>query len=207
MSSPADRRQQESQSMIVKDVPQKGSRGNVVASRNRFGQFQRARVSPDQPGTPAQRASWANMKDLSRLWNELGQARWAAWRRLAAEVHSRPKLNQSGPLDGCQLFKKLNRVLATCGREPLLDPPPLPTSARTRSSGSRSATPGADWLSNCGFHQRQPGTRSRLWRTSWSIAGRPSTPARARMTCTPFSGSCHPPSVVRATSPNCIWRS
>jgi hypothetical protein len=66
------------------------------------------------------------MTALSRLWNELGQARWAAWRRLAATVHSRPALSQSGPLDGCQLFKKLNRVLATCGREPLLDPPPLP---------------------------------------------------------------------------------
>jgi hypothetical protein len=112
--------------MRVADVPQRGSRGGVVASRNRFGQFQRERVAPDQPGTAAQRASWENMTDLSRLWNELSEERWAAWRRLAAEVHSRPKLSQSGPLDGCQLFKKLNRVLATCGREPLLDPPPRP---------------------------------------------------------------------------------
>jgi hypothetical protein len=112
--------------MRVLDVPQKGARGNTVASRNRFGRFQRERVSPNQPGTAAQRASWANMKDLSRLWNGLGQPRWDAWRRLAATVHSRPSLSHSGPLDGCQLFKKLNRVLATCGREPLLDPPPLP---------------------------------------------------------------------------------
>jgi hypothetical protein len=66
------------------------------------------------------------MADLSRLFNQLGQARWDAWRRLAATVRSRPSLNQSGPLDACQLFKKLNRVLATCGREFLLDPPPLP---------------------------------------------------------------------------------
>jgi len=67
------------------------------------------------------------MTALSRLWNELTNERRAAWRRLAAEVHSRPNLNQSGVLDGCQLFKKINRVLATCGREPLLDPPPLPS--------------------------------------------------------------------------------
>ncbi len=66
------------------------------------------------------------MTDLSLLWNRLGQPRWKAWRELAASVRSRPSLNQSGLLDGCQLFKKLNRVLATCGREPLLDPPPLP---------------------------------------------------------------------------------
>jgi hypothetical protein len=112
--------------MRVLDVPQKGARGNTVASRNRFGQFQRERVSPNQPATAAQRAAWASMTALSRLWNELGQARWDAWRRLAATVHSRPALSQSGRLDGCQLFKKLNRVLATCGREPLLDPPPMP---------------------------------------------------------------------------------
>ena len=36
------------------------------------------------------------------------------------------QLGQSGPLDGAQLFKKINTVLATCRREPLLDPPPLP---------------------------------------------------------------------------------
>jgi len=112
--------------MKISDVPQRGSRGRVVASRNRFGQFLRERVSPNQPGTPAQREAWGSMTDLSRIWNELTEERWAAWRQLAAEVESRPNLNQSGALDGCQLFKKLNRVLATCGREPLLDPPPLP---------------------------------------------------------------------------------
>ena len=112
--------------MRVLDVPQKGARGDIVASRNRFGRFLRTRVDPDQPGTPAQRMARDNMTDLSWLWNRLGQARWKAWRELAATVRSRPSLNQSGPLDGCQLFKKLNRVLATCGREPLLDPPPLP---------------------------------------------------------------------------------
>jgi len=112
--------------MRVLDVPQKGARGKTVASRNRFGRFLRERVSPNQPGTPAQRAAWANMKDLSRLWNELGQPRRDAWRRLAETVPSRPSLSQSGLLDPCQLFKKLNRVLATCGREPLLDPPPRP---------------------------------------------------------------------------------
>jgi len=112
--------------MRVLEVPQKGARGDIVASRNRFGQFHCKRVSPDQPGTAAQRAARDNMTDLSRLWNGLGPARWKAWRTLAATVHSRPSLNQSGPLDGCLLFKKLNRVLATCGRKPLLDPPPLP---------------------------------------------------------------------------------
>jgi len=112
--------------MKILDVPQSGSRGNIVASRNRFGQFQCERVPRDQPGTAAQHGVWGTMTTLSRLWNELAEEQRVAWRRLAGKVHSRPKLGQSGPLDGCQLFKKLNSVLATCGRELLLDPPPLP---------------------------------------------------------------------------------
>lgn len=63
---------------------------------------------------------------MSRLWNELAEERRVAWRRRALEVHSRPNLNQAGTLDGCQLFKKINSVLATCQRELLFDPPPLP---------------------------------------------------------------------------------
>ena len=67
------------------------------------------------------------MTELSRVWNELSDERREAWRRLAKEVHSRPTLGQSGPLDGpILLFKKINTVLRTCGRELLLDPPPLP---------------------------------------------------------------------------------
>jgi hypothetical protein len=112
--------------VIFQDVPQRGKRGNIVASRNRFGQYQKLFVSPKQPGTAAQRGVWGNMTEFSRVWNELSNERRAAWRRRALEVRSRPRLGQSGPLDGAQLFKKINSVLATCGREPLLDPPPLP---------------------------------------------------------------------------------
>jgi hypothetical protein len=112
--------------MKIADVPQRGKRGRIVASRNRFGQFHREQVSLKQPCTPAQQAAWGNMKDLSQMWNELTEPQWNAWRTRAQGVHSRPRLGQSGPLDGCQLFKKINRVLATCGREPQLDPPPSP---------------------------------------------------------------------------------
>jgi hypothetical protein len=104
----------------------RGARGNVVASRNRFGDYDRERVSPDAHPTPARLRVWSNMGVLSDLWNEIGQARRIAWHRLADELHSRPRLGQFGRLDGRLLFLKLNRVLATCGREPLLDPPPLP---------------------------------------------------------------------------------
>jgi hypothetical protein len=98
----------------------------TVASQNRAGPYHRDRVKPHHPRTAAQHAVWENMADLSWLWNHLSEEQWAAWRRLAPQVRTRPKMGTRCPLDGCQLFKKINRVLATCHREPLLDPPPRP---------------------------------------------------------------------------------
>jgi hypothetical protein len=108
------------------DVPQKGKRGKIVASRNHFGPYVKEFVPPQQPGTASQRGVWGNMTDFSRMWNELGEERWTAWRRLALQVRSRPNLGKSAALHGALLLKKLNTVLRTCGRAPLLDPPPLP---------------------------------------------------------------------------------
>jgi hypothetical protein len=112
--------------MRFQDVPQKGKRGKVIASRNRFGPYHKEFVSPNQPGTRAQLAVWGSMTEFSRVWNELSDERREAWHRRASEVESRKSLGQSGALDGILLFKKSNTVLRTCGREPLLDPPPLP---------------------------------------------------------------------------------
>jgi hypothetical protein len=121
--------------MKFRDVPQSGSRGNTVASRNRSGPYHRQRVAPDQPATNAQCATWDNMADASRLWNLLEEERRVGWEEFAKSVHSRPNLGLSGPLSGCLLFKKLNRVLATCLRPPLLDPPPLPEFERNPVEG------------------------------------------------------------------------
>ncbi len=112
--------------MRFQDVPQKGKRGKIIASRNHFGPYQKQFVAPKQPGTAAQREVWGHMTEFSRVWNELSDERREAWRRQAEDVHSRPSLGQSGTLDGAQFFKKINLVLRTCGRELLLDPPPLP---------------------------------------------------------------------------------
>jgi len=105
---------------------QRGALGDTVASRNRFGEYDRERVIPQHPRTVLQLGAWGNMGDLNKLWNGLREEQRVAWRRLALEVNSRSNLGQSAALDGPLLFKKLNRVLATCGRAPLFDPPPLP---------------------------------------------------------------------------------
>jgi hypothetical protein len=106
--------------------PQSGAQGDIVASRNRSGQFLRKRVSPRNPRTTAQRRACENMRIFSRLWNHLTEAQRAARCAAAGNVLSRPKLGKLRPLDGQKFFNKINTVLATCGREPLLDPPPRP---------------------------------------------------------------------------------
>jgi len=138
--------------------PQSGARGDEVASRNRSGQFLRKRVSPKNPRTAAQRRVRKYMRTFSRLWNQITEPQRAAWCTGACEVLSRPKLGKPRPLDGQKFFNKINTVLAICGREPLLEPPPRPdfgpnpVVALTASSGpggialmlSLSETPAED---------------------------------------------------------------
>jgi hypothetical protein len=106
--------------------PQSGAQGDLVASRNRSGQFLRQRVSPRNPRTAAQRRVRKFMSTFSRLWNKLTEPQRIAWCAAACQVLSRPKLGKPRPLDGQKFFNKINTVLALCGREPLLEPPPRP---------------------------------------------------------------------------------
>ena len=106
--------------------PQSGALADIVASRNRSGQFLRKRVTPRNPRTAAQRRARKNIRKCALLWNQLTEPQRAAWCAAACEVLSRPRLGKPRPLDGQKFFNKINTVLATCGREPLLDPPPRP---------------------------------------------------------------------------------
>jgi hypothetical protein len=106
--------------------PQSGARGDEVASRNRSGQFLRQRVSPKNPRTAAQRRVRKYMRTFSQLWSKITEPQRAAWCAGACEVLSQPKLGKPRPLDGQKFFNKINTVLAICGYEPLLEPPPRP---------------------------------------------------------------------------------
>jgi hypothetical protein len=112
--------------MKTRRKEERGALGHTVASRNRFGDYVRERVVPRNVSTPARRRVWSNMAALSDLWNQITEEQREGWHRLAGQVRTRPRLGQSGRLDGRLLFLKLNSVLATCGRPPLIDPPPLP---------------------------------------------------------------------------------
>lgn len=112
--------------MKIRDIPQKGRRGRIVASRNRFGQYHREEGAHKNRHTPAQERARGSLTWFVRLYNEISEERREGWRRLAQEVESRPWQGESSPLDGPSVFRKLNTVLELCGRAPLLDAPPKP---------------------------------------------------------------------------------
>jgi hypothetical protein len=112
--------------MKVHKPPQSGSLGDVVAKRNRFGQYETKKIFPKNRNTAAMRRARGNLAKFSQLWNNITDEQRVAWWRRALEVRSRPRLGQSGALTGQTLFVKINTVLATCGYEPGMDPPPLP---------------------------------------------------------------------------------
>jgi hypothetical protein len=112
--------------MKTADVPQKGTRGKVVASRNRFGQYHRERTPHKNHRTAAQKRVRGTMGELAQLWNQISEERRIGWRARAREAHTRRWMGKCSELDGPLLFKKLNSVLATCGKGFLLDAPLLP---------------------------------------------------------------------------------
>jgi hypothetical protein len=111
--------------MKVRKPPQSGSLGDIVAKRNRYGQYETKKASPRNPNTAALRRVRGYMTRFSQLWNRITEEQREGWRQRAEEVRSRPRLGQSGKLTGQTLFVKLKAVLALCGYDPLMDAPPI----------------------------------------------------------------------------------
>jgi len=101
-----------------------GKCGNMVWQRNRYGQICYPAFIPANPRTPAQQAIRGIFGAVSKRWRTLTEEQRLAWIAAAATILSKPRLAQSGPLTGCQLFVKVNVYLAHRG-QPQVDLPPL----------------------------------------------------------------------------------
>ncbi|MFN2169403.1 MAG: hypothetical protein ACK2U9_24485, partial [Anaerolineae bacterium] len=101
-----------------------GKCGNMVWQRNRYGQICYPAFIPANPRTPAQQAIRGIFGAVSQRWRTLTEEQRLAWIAAAATILSKPRLAQSGPLTGCQLFVKVNVYLAYRG-QPQVDLPPL----------------------------------------------------------------------------------
>lgn len=104
--------------------PRSGKRGNMVASRNHFGSYERAHASPKKDRTPAQQRTTAGFGVISRAWSRLTEAQRQAWMARAGHSRSRSRLGESYTLTGQTYFMRVNSLRAASGLSLLTDPPP-----------------------------------------------------------------------------------
>ena len=113
--------------MIIKDIPQTGKCGQTVTWPGRTGLIRRNLVTPKNPRTDSQMVIRDNLAQQARQFDLLTQAQQDAWSTAASDYKSAPRLGQSGPLTGLQLFTKVNCTLALLGQEAVIVPPENPT--------------------------------------------------------------------------------
>jgi hypothetical protein len=112
--------------MKILDIPQSGKRGLYVSMGGRNGQVSRAWVVPANPRTESQMDVRRALGNVTARWRTLTEEQRSAWRAAAKTKNSVPRLGQSGPLTGSQLFAKINCSLATLGADQVTAPPPFP---------------------------------------------------------------------------------
>ena len=113
--------------MKILDVPQSGSMGGVTSSRNRFGQYRRARATPVNPRSAAQGTQRSRMSANAALWRTLTGLQRAGWTDLGLGIVRSDSLGQSYNLTGFQAFCSVNNILATCSTAGVLAAPALVT--------------------------------------------------------------------------------
>ena len=112
--------------MKILDIPQSGKRGLYVSQGGRYGQISRMLVIPGNPRTASQLDVRRAFGSAAARWRTLTEDQRTAWRAAAKMKSSVPRLGQSGPLTGSQLFTKLNCSLAALGAEQVDTPPSFP---------------------------------------------------------------------------------
>src|ERR1039457_3251393 len=112
--------------MKILDIPQSGKRGLNVSQGGRYGQISRAFVIPGNPRTASQMDVRRALGSVTARWRTLTEDQRNAWRVTAKTKNTVPRLGQSGPLTGSQLFAKINCSLATLGGNQVVTPPSFP---------------------------------------------------------------------------------
>ncbi len=122
---------------------QTGACGDVVATRNRFGQYLRKRPSRkkrrNKPRTADTDRTEGDWRAISALWDTLTEEQYRAWGIAAEGERSRPRAGQSGRLPPRHYFFKVNNSRASLG-QPLIANPPLRVNAGPNPVGQLRIT-------------------------------------------------------------------
>jgi hypothetical protein len=129
----------------------RGSLAGITASKNRGGNYLRARRVPSKPNTPAQQLIKSTLAALSSYWsNTLTAAQQASWNQYGKTNPVKNNLGQTIILSGLQMFMRINSpvvasqgiagVIATSpGAVPFLSAPQFGTTSVASSGGAISA--------------------------------------------------------------------
>ncbi len=98
----------------------------VVSQSGRNGLFRRALVIPDNPHTADQMLVRNFLSNSAANWSSLTESNRLAWIAAAGQEQSKPRLGQSGPLTGIQLYTKINCSLLLVGEAAVDTPPAKP---------------------------------------------------------------------------------
>jgi hypothetical protein len=101
--------------MKIIDIPQSGSRHNITASRNRYGQYYRVRAIPVQPRTNYQTTQRVRMADNAIAWRSLTDNQRAGWASLGLSITRTDSLGQTYNLTGLQAYCMVNNNLLDAG--------------------------------------------------------------------------------------------
>ena len=101
--------------MKIQDIPQTGKLGLTVTWPGRNGLIRRILVTPANPRSDRQLVVRDLLSQQARRFDALTNPRQDTW-NMAADYQSSPKLGQSGPLTGLQLFVWVNCKLSLLGQ-------------------------------------------------------------------------------------------
>lgn len=101
----------------------RASVGGATFSKNRGGNYIRAKVAPVQPRTVAQQNARSNLATLSGMWKSLSASQIAGWNALASGITLKDSLGTSYKPTGNQLFVGNNRNLSDAAQTVISAPP------------------------------------------------------------------------------------
>jgi len=109
------------------DIPRSGSVFNQTSSRNRYGQYVRARAVPVQPESGFQGTVRARLSGNAAHWRTLTGPQRAGWADLGASMIRVDSLGQSNSLTGFQAYCSVNNNRLAAGDVVVADAPSLQT--------------------------------------------------------------------------------
>ncbi|KKM91774.1 hypothetical protein LCGC14_1225180 [marine sediment metagenome] len=105
-----------------------GAIGGLVFVSGRNGTVVRPRPQPSHKGGPFIATARASMYNLRRAWSNLTTLQQNAWRTRANDFNTTNALGQSSPINGFQLFLKVNLESRLDSADFLPDPKEFPVS-------------------------------------------------------------------------------